>query len=481
MGMRGAVGLVGALVAIILLTLAPAAGAEIVYTHGTINPPTSGPWTAPGALWAMNDDGTNPHLLLSAAQLPGDQTAVCCTSLQASSGTLAFDGITNENVSTVGFGENYEGAYVLTGGKATRLSAAPLGSPGNESADNPLALTADGRVVYARSSCQNINNNGNPENCESTLNVIPDTGGASSSWDYFSSSADPPASFAADPANGGLLAYVNAFEVNSAPGNYLVISDQSLTQANTTVVAAESGGGEPAWSPSGSALVDATPPPVPFSGDTNPSALWLFSASANQTGTELLSDPSSPTTAFSNPVFVGANEIVFAAENNLWSIPTSCNPCTFPAQAHQLTTDGTAAAPDSDPSWTSQTVVPLPSNPPPPPPTKLRLTITPASNQRVVEHKSLVASFECNVVCAFAAQGGVQIKGAKKLLLTKVLSGSVAANRADKLTLKLSGSELSKIKTALKKHKKVTAEVEVAVKDQAGAELQSSKQFTVKH
>jgi hypothetical protein len=473
--------LVGTLVAIILLTLAPAAGAEIVYTHGTINPPNSGPWTAPGALWAMNDDGTAPHLLLSAAQLPGDQTAVCCTSLQASSATLAFDGITNENVSTVGFGENYEGAYVLAGGKAIRLSAAPLGSPGNESADNPLALTADGRVVYERSSCQNINNNGNPENCELTLNVIADTGGTSAAWTYYGPDGDPPGSFAADPANGALLAYVNVFEVNNVSNSYLVISDDSGTPADTTVVSAQIAGADPAWSPSGSQLVDDTPPPVPFSGDPNPAALWLFSASANQAGTELLSDPSSPTTAFSNPVFVGANEIVFAAENNLWSIPTSCDPCTFPAQAHQLTTDGTAAAPDSDPSWTSQTVVPLPSNPPPPPPTKLELKITPASNQKVVKQKSLVASFECNVVCAFVAQGGVQIKGAKKLLLTKVLSGSVAANRADKLSLKLSGSELSKIKTALKRHKKVTAEVEVAAKDQAGAEKQSSKQFTVKH
>ena len=118
---------------------------------------------------------------------------------------------------------------------------------------------------------------------------------------------------------------------------------------------------------------------------------------------------------------------------------------------------------------------------PPPPPTKLKLTISAASNQKVVKQKALVASFECNLICAFAAQGGVQIKGAKKLLLTKELGGSVAAGRAHKLTLKLSGGELSKIKAALTKRKKVTAEVEVAVKDQAGAETQSSKQFTVKH
>jgi hypothetical protein len=477
--MRGAGrGLIGTLVAFILLALAPAAGAEIVYTHGTINPPNNGPWTAPGVLWAMNDNGTSPHLLLSAAQLPGDQTALCCTSLQANSATLAFDGITNENVSTVGFGENYEGAYVLAGGKATRLSPAPLASPGNESADNPLALTADGRVVYERSACENINNNGNPENCQATLSVIPDTGGTSATWTYYASDGDPPASFAADPVPAtGLLAYASVFEYNGVSNEYLLTSDESGAPADTTVVSAQTAGGEPAWSPSGSRLVDDTPPPVPFSGDPNPAALWLFTAKANQTGTELLYDPSSPTTRLTNPVFAGANEIVFVADDNLWWIPPSCDMCTFPGpEVHRLTTDGTSAAPDSDPSWTSQTVVPLASNPLP----KLRLTITPASNQKVLKQKGLVASFKCNVACAFAAQGGVEIKGSK-LMLTKVLSGSGAANRADKLSLRLSGSELSKIRTALKKHKQVTGEVEVAVKDQAGAEAQSSKQFTVKH
>jgi hypothetical protein len=82
---------------------------------------------------AINDDGSGRHTLLSPSQVPTGQSAVCCASLQANSPTLAFDGITySETGSTHGNGLNYEGACVLSGGKPTRLSPAPLASPGNE-------------------------------------------------------------------------------------------------------------------------------------------------------------------------------------------------------------------------------------------------------------------------------------------------------------------------------------------------------------
>jgi hypothetical protein len=463
------------------VVLAPSASAEIVYTHGTIQPPVSGPWTAPAALWAMGDSGSGPHVLLSPAQVPSDQAAVCCASLQANSATMAFDGLTYGVESTLGDGLYYEGAYALAGGKLTRLSPAPQGSPGDESGDNPLALTADARVVYERVACQNINLLGNPVNCGSTLNVIPDAGGASSSWDYIDGGADnsPPFSFAADPVNAGLLAYV-------AIGSELLIGNQAAT--STTTVATQPDGGSPSFGPDGSQIVDDTSPPLPLSGVNTPAALWLFSATAGATGTELLADPSSPTTAFTNPVFAGPNEIAFAANDNLWEIPTSCNPCTFPSGATQLTTDGTSAAPDSDPAWTSQTITPLAANnnpppppPPPPPGTTLKLTVTPASKQKVLKQKGLVATFECNVACGIAVVGGVKIKGTRKPLLASHATGALAANRPDKITLKLSKSELKAIKKALARHKKVTAEVGAAALDSAKQKVQQTKSFTVKH
>lgn len=455
------------------------AAGEIIYTHGTIQPPNSGPWTAPGALMAINDDGSGRHTLLSPSQVPTGQTAVCCASLQANSPTLAFDGITySETGSTLGDGLNYEGAYVLSGGKPTRLSPAPLASPGNESSDTPLALTADGRVVYERTNCQNVDNMNVLPTCENGLNVIPDTGGSSATWTYYGPNNEPPFSFAADPVNGGLLAYVSLVSVDNVDQDDLLIANQAASSA--TVVATQPDGGYPAWSPDGSELVDATSPPPPLSGINTPAALWLYPASASATPRELISDPSSPSTAFASPVFIGQTEIVFEAENNLWEIPASCNLCTFPANAKQLTTDGTSAAPDSGPTWTSKTVI-GPSNPPPPPTTKLKVTVKPAANQKVVKHKGIVATLECNIACKLAAVAGVKIAGSKKELLTRNGSGTLKADRPQTLTFPFKKSELKEIEKALAHHKKVTAVVTAVARDSAKQKAAASKSFTVEH
>ena len=62
---------------------------------------------------------------------------------------------------------------------------------------------------------------------------------------------------------------------------------------------------------------------------------------------------------FKDVAWIGNSTIVFAAEDNLWTIPASCGsggtPCQFPRDATRLTSDGTAAAPDVEPSWTSST------------------------------------------------------------------------------------------------------------------------------
>ena len=55
---------------------------------------------------------------------------------------------------------------------------------------------------------------------------------------------------------------------------------------------------------------------------------------------------------------IGSSKILFRANYNLWTIPASCgrpSPCHFPADATQLTSDGTQETQDSEPSWTSST------------------------------------------------------------------------------------------------------------------------------
>lgn len=112
----------------------------------------------------------------------------------------------------------------------------------------------------------------------------------------------------------------------------------------------------------------------------------------------------------------------FDFQNNIWEIPASCNQCAFPAAAKQLTTDGTSSVPDTNPAWTSETVTAPGRSTPPPAAAKLKLTLRVAAAQKVVAQKGLGATVECNVACAIAVVGGVQLQGARKALLTATLA-----------------------------------------------------------
>jgi hypothetical protein len=139
----------------------------------------------------------------------------------------------------------------------------------------------------------------------------------------------------------------------------LVISSGGTGPGKTVGDAALSFGSfdSPAFSPDGSLIVafdnslDSGPPIV------NDTGLYLFSPNGNGAPIRKLidspvdnSDPTFPgETHMDTPHFVGSSTIVFGLGGNIWTIPASCNNCSFPANAHQLTTDGK----DSDPSWTS--------------------------------------------------------------------------------------------------------------------------------
>jgi hypothetical protein len=261
--------------------------------------------------------------------------------------------------------------------------------------------------------------------------VRPIAGGAASPW--VTSPAGSFRSFAADPAEGSLLAYTTS---TSPPD--LVIGNQAASSATT--VASRPSLVDPNWSPNGSQIVvyDSS------------SGLWLYTASGGGTGRELLVDPNPSTLfpTFGQPVFVGPGEIAFDANNNIYEIPTSCNMCTFPGpQVHQLTTDGTASSPDGYPAWTSQTITEFGQGhtTPPPPPTKFKLTVKALSSQKVLKQKGLVETVQC------------------------------------KVTLKLSKSELKTIMRALAHHKRVTAQVGAAARDAAGTRTQQSRTFRIKH
>jgi hypothetical protein len=452
--------LVAGLASLIALAVAPVAGAEIIYTHDAPN--------GAAELWAMNDDGSNQHVLIGWNSIaPND--SVFGANLLPTSSTLVFVGHTDE-YDHVGYGNdgtNYEGVYKLVNGVVTRISGPPGDTPTVASSDGSPSQTADGRVVYDE-IVSTFDSSGDVTGATESLLVRSLSGGAASTW----VTTPPPfihlGAFAADPTDSSLLAY----ESGSNP-NELVVGNQSGT--NPLVTDAQPNGSDPAWSPNGQEIVDVDGTPPPGQGGFS-AGLWLFYGSSAR---ELLVDPDPDTqysiSSLSYPTFAGPNEILFDADHNIWEIPASCNMCTLAADAKQLTTDGTSAHPDSGPAWTSATIAP------PGGATVFKPTVTASAAQKVLKQKALVATVKCNVICAFAAIAGIEIKGSKKELNSKQASGQLAANGSKKVTLKFSSGQLKTIEKALKKHKKVTAVIVADAKDVAGKTVQVHSSFTVKH
>jgi hypothetical protein len=453
------------------LAVAPAAAAEIVYMKG--------PFDQQGTtLVAMNDDGSGAHTLLTGSQVPPNDR-VGLPSLQPSSSTLAFEGITDEYDSVNGdhFGDdgaNYGGLYVMANGSVSRLSAPPAPTIGIGSEDTSPALTADGRVVY-ESIVNSYDSGSNLTGSVSRLLVRSVAGGSPSAWS--TSPANSYLSWAADPANGGLIAYFD----DTSP-DQLVIGNQAASSA--TVVVTQPSGAEPAWSPDGTALADVDWTTMTNSGtDGFNAGLWIFHATGSAQPKELVVDPNPPifgAGSFSNPVWVGGNEVAFAATiggaTNIYEAPDSCDQCTISSpQVKQLTTDGTANAPDAYPAWTSQTITPHGGG------TKFGVIVTASHGQKVLQQKGLVETVTCNLACVASAVGEVQIKGIKKPLFTKVVRGALTAGAHVEATLPLSKSELGKIKTALKHHRRVTAQVGAVAEDAASQTAQATASFAVKH
>ncbi len=493
-----------ALVASTALALAaPATAGQIIWQKGD------------ASLWVMNDNGSAPRELIDAQQLGvalPSPSSIGGPDVFENGGTeVAFSGTTDafephSNYLLCGF--NCTGSFLLSGGTVTRETPAAGPDASGSTFELDPRLTADAQIAFAWSVTDSDGasitgfQSGLGERPLSRAGNVDFTPWSTGSNDLTSTLNALPAPDPADPTKlawvvkqgcGYMLSSHPACQyevhVNNVNDSSDIVSITDAEYSDTSTGA--SGPSSLSWSADGSELllVDSN---QPIDG------IFEFQSGAFVTGEpvkEILAAPAGWT--FTQARFAGS-KIVFDATtdpnaasppSDIYTVPATCtsSTCSFPGSATDLTND--PSADNTSPAWTSATT-PIPAlggstcgcgNPGPPPTTKLKLTISPASNQKVVKQKALVASFECNVACAFAAQGAVQIKGSKKPLLTKELGGSVAANRADKLTLKLSGSELSKIKTALRKHREVTAEVEVAVKDQAGAETQSSKQFTVKH
>lgn len=366
-GRAGVPLLCAALLALAVAT-APAAAGQIVYRHGP-------------DIWAMNDDGSGAHPVVTVAQVPG-MSSIAAPEVFPNGGTsIAFEGTTLAYQAPVGSGPagscglNCTGVYTLDDGAVTRVSnfAAPCGpSPAwCGSFSTSPTWTADGRIAYEYDqytweySCLTFPCGWRFTTSLEEVHVVPATANAGPGviWSLEHGGDRPVTSRPIpDPADPSKLAYVGGL-VNCGTGcetpPYISSGNGTDTPVGYDDILISV-----AWSPDGSEFAD-----VEGGGERG---IWTYAADAAETpGKQFawaLQDPlqtgSDPgdnpfDVTFEDVAWLGTSRIVFSAEGNLWTIPASCGaggtPCQFPGDATRLTNDGTAAAPDAEPSWTSST------------------------------------------------------------------------------------------------------------------------------
>jgi hypothetical protein len=349
------------------LWAAPAMG-QSVYDHGS-------------DIWVMNDDGSNPHALITVSQVQGMNT-IGDPNVFANGGTkVTFAGTTNANQAPVGSGPagacgiNCEGVYTYDHGAITRLSGTPAPcGPGQQwcaSFSGHPAWMANGNIAYEYSlytweySCAFIPCTWqfNPGSIDE-IDQLPPSGGTPPGTKFPTQEAGLSADSIApivDPADASKIAYIGGSNCDSTGCTYpLLISTGSGTD---TPVVYDDVLKEAAWSPDGSTFADVE------GGDQR--GIWTYDTTAaipSKKFTWALKDPlqtgadpgnSTFDVTFSHVGWIGTSKIIFSANDNLWTIPASCGqngtPCSFPQDATQLTTDGTDQSRNTASSWTSAT------------------------------------------------------------------------------------------------------------------------------
>ena len=329
------------------LALAPSALAgQILWAHGSA-----------GSIWAMNDDGSNPHELIDVSAAPG-MASLWAPAVDPNGTTVLFYG------STLAFGDgsgNYgnfsDGVYAWSEGSANRLSPAPsLCALCGQTDISPQPI-GNGQFVYLHGQSQGIaffdlvgvnaletggeNGTGGgtaiPSSCDGIGYDFPVVSG--------------PETVASNPAKVGEFAYSGCVAPGTRSGDYDAVWLQaagapasSAVELITTAVRIEG----LAWSADGSVLAF----------DDGSHVYWV-NADGSAWGTALVA----PTGNFlgGDVTFLGNGSIVFGYEKNLYEIPASCGhptTCTL-ADATALTTSGE----DFDATWTPATSIP--TSPPP--------------------------------------------------------------------------------------------------------------------
>jgi hypothetical protein len=342
-------------------------------------------WSANNAIWAMSDNGTHPHELLSgvspqvAASLPSG-TLSEPDIYQNGGTTVLFLGQTNAfapSSEPKACGADCSGTYALSNGLLTELGPPPAPAAGTAYFETQPRVTADGQEVFSSALWSAISGGSIGASATALVERQIAAGATVNAWSNTSSETQPASGYdgAPDPADATRAAWVEQqtcsfiFTVGTVSHNacqYAIhVGGLSVGSAPVAVYDKEwsssaTGFGQGptslAWSPDGANLLMVDP----FAPNTGIYAFPAVGDPATKKVIEVLVQP--PGWTFGQARFAGS-KIVFDAHQqvgttttgDIFTIPANCTTltCTFPASATNLTND--PAANSEDPSWTSAT------------------------------------------------------------------------------------------------------------------------------
>jgi hypothetical protein len=358
--------------------LAPGAAAAATAPGGQIV------WSASNGIWAMNDDGTNPHELISAASPPlarliPSGTVTEPDVLQNAGSAVQFLGLTSAYADPslpAACGADCSGTFELKGGTLEALGPAAAPATGAAYYESQPRITADGQELFDSSLYTGILPGAAGTPASAVVERPLRQNATVTQWSNTNAETEPAAGFdpAPDPADAAMAAWVesqgcnftypNAQNVEQSSCQYAVHFGSETDLAAPVVIYdnefVSAGGHGPTsldLSSDGATLL-LVDPYAPNNGIyTTPVA----GTPGFKAVTEVLAQPAGWT--FGQARFAGSR-IVFDAHQvvgakttgDIYSVAANCSTaggCTFPASATDLTKN--PGADNSDPSWTSAT------------------------------------------------------------------------------------------------------------------------------
>jgi hypothetical protein len=339
-------------------------------------------WSTGSGIWAMRDNGSDPHELLSVtspgiAGALGQGTLVSPDVFQIQGTAVLFLGETKSYATSaqpLACGADCSATFELAGGVLSELGPAPGAAAGAAYYESQPRLTADGQELFGSSLYSGISGSALPAPASALVERPLSADAPVAEWGATGSETEPAAGFdgTPDPADPTQAAWVAAqgcgyhvpdaqgvaqpscqYEVQFGPitsgaGAPVVIYD------NEYVSAAGAGPTSLALSSDGTTLLMVDP----YAPNTGIYSTPVAGVPGAKPVTEVLAQPTGWT--FGQARFAGT-KIVFdahqqhngAAGGDIYTVAATCTSatCSFPTDATNLTHD--AAADSSDPAWTS--------------------------------------------------------------------------------------------------------------------------------